>query len=107
MAIMDDARLRGYLAALPAQEAAQVKRRLDALRTDCGCAVGAIVMLGATSSWIVHALLAPTPGRSWQRTVALGFAVMIASTLVGKLMGLGLARVRLHLELYTLRRRIR
>lgn len=84
---------------MPAPEAVRVKQRLDALRDDCGCHVGALVMLGVTASWIVHTLLVPTAGRSWQRTVAIGFAVLMTSALIGKLIGLGLARLRLYMAL--------
>ena len=87
MVIMDDPRLQAYLASLSPHEAAQVKKRLDDLRGDCGCSVGAVVMLGVTTSWIIHALLVPTAGRSWQRTTATGFGVLMASALIGKLMG--------------------
>lgn len=102
-AIVDDRTLQPYLDSLPPHEALAVKKRLDELRRDCGCAVGSIVMLGVTIGWIVHAVLVPAEGRPWQRTIATGFAVLVASALIGKLLGLGLARVRLYLELRGLR----
>ena len=98
--------LQACLLSLPAPEAAAVKQRLDRLRQDCGCKVGSIVMLSVTSAWIVHTLLVPTAGRSWQRAIGIGLAVSIGSALVGKLVGLGLARVRLHLEVRSLRQRL-
>lgn len=98
MTMIDDRSLQVYLESLPVHEAVVVKQRLDDLRRDCGCHVGSIVMLSVTTSWIVHTLLVPAAGRSWQRTIAIGLVVLIASALIGKLIGLGLARVRLHLE---------
>lgn len=98
--------LQACLLSLPAPEAAVVKRRLDRLRQDCGCEVGSIVMLSVTLAWIVHTLLVPAAGRSWQRTVVIGLVVLIGSALIGKLMGLGLARVRLHLEVRSLHQRL-
>jgi len=97
--------LQTYLLSLPASEAAVVKRRLDRLRQDYGCEVGSIVMLSVTLAWIVHTLLVPAAGRSWQRTIVIGLVVLIGSALIGKLMGLGLARVRFHLEVRSLHQR--
>jgi hypothetical protein len=104
--MIDDRRLQVYLGSLPANEAVVVKRRLDDLRRDCGCRVGSIVMLVVTTSWIVYTLLVPVAGRSWQRTIAIGSVVLFVSALIGKLIGLGLARVRLHLEVRRLDRRL-
>ena len=103
--MIDDRRLQAYLESLPAHEAVAVKQRLDDLRGDCGCHVGSIVMLSVTTIWIIHTLLVPAAGRSWQRITVNGLVVLIVSALIGKLMGLGLARVRLHLEVRRLRLR--
>jgi hypothetical protein len=101
-----DRRLQTYLDSLPACEAAAVRQRLDDLRADCGCRVGSIVMLSVTAIWIVRTTLAPVVGRSWQRTIVIGLAVLFVSGLIGKLMGLILAQVRLHLMVRDLRRRV-
>ena len=97
--------LRSYLMALPADEAVAVRQRLDRLRRDCGCGVGSIVMLSATCFWIVHVWSAPETGRSWQHVVVTGLLVAFVSGLLGKLMGLGLARVRFHMTVRALRQR--
>ena len=104
--ISHDRSLRLALTALPAHEAAAVKRRLDALRTDCGCGLGAIVMLGATGLWVAHTVVAPVAGRSWLSTVALGLLVVFTSTLIGKLLGIALSRIRFHFAVRSLRRRV-
>jgi hypothetical protein len=104
--MIDDRSLQTYLATLPAHEATAVKRRLDDLRRDCGCYVGSIVMLSVTATWIVYTSLASATGRSWQRTVVTGLVVLSVSALIGKLMGLGLARVRFHLTVRSLRNRM-
>jgi len=106
MTMIDDRSLQVYLESLPVHEAVVVKRRLDGLRRDCGCYVGSIVMLSVTTSWIVHTLLVPVAGRSWQRTIAVGLVVLIGSALIGKLIGLGLVRVRFHLTVRGLRRKV-
>ena len=106
MTMIDDRSLQVYLKSLPVHEAVVVKQRLDDLRGDCGCHVGSIVMLSVTTSWIVHTLLLPVAGRSWQRTIAIGLVVLIGSALIGKLLGLGLARVRFHLTARGLRRKV-
>jgi hypothetical protein len=102
----DDRRLQLALQALPAHEAVAVKRRLEDLRTDCGCRLGSIVMLGVTGMWVARAVLAPVPGRSWPYTVALGLLVLFTSTLIGKLLGIALARMRFHVAVRSLRRRV-
>ncbi|QEA39653.1 hypothetical protein FGL86_11630 [Pistricoccus aurantiacus] len=106
MTMMNDRILQIYLESLPAHEAVVVKRRLDSLREDCGCRFGSIVMLIVTISWVIHTLLMPIAGRAWQSTVAIGLAVLFASALIGKLVGLGLARVRLYLAMRRLHRRL-
>ena len=104
--MIDDRRLQIYLGSLPATEAAAVKKRLDDLRGDCGCRVGSLVMLSVTTIWLVQTFLAPVAGRSWQRMIFIGLAVVTVSSLIGKVMGLILARVRYHLTLRSLRRRV-
>ena len=75
-------------------------RRLDELRIDCGCRIGSVVMLSCTTAWVVYCLLA---GRTWQGAIVRGLAVLLASGVVGKLMGLALARLRFHLTVRNLR----
>jgi hypothetical protein len=106
MLMTDDQRFQAYLGSLPAHEVTAVKQRLDHLRRDCGCRVGLIVMLSVTIPWIVYMFLAPVVGRSWQHTIVVGLVVLFVSSLIGKLMGLILARVRFHLTVRSLRRRV-
>jgi hypothetical protein len=103
--MIDHRRLQACLAALPAHEAQAVKQRLDRLRDDCGCHIGALTMMTVTISWIVYAVLVPVAGRSWQRSTVVGLLVLSGSALAGKLLGLGLARVQLHVALRRLYRR--
>lgn len=106
MTMIVDRTLQGYLGSLPVDEVTAWKQRLEHHRRDCGCRVGAIVMLAITATWIVHSFLAPELGRSWQRTTVIGLVVLTVSGLIGKLIGLILARVRFHLTIRGLRRRI-
>jgi hypothetical protein len=103
--MIDDRRLQIYLESLPAPEAAAVTQRVDDLRRDCGCLVGSIVMLSVTTIWIAYTLLISAVDRSWQHIVVTGLVVLIVSALTGKLLGLGLARVRLYLAVRSLRLR--
>lgn len=97
--------IQACLPSLPADEAAAVSRRLHELRHDCGCRVGMIVMLGVTASWICYAWLVPANERSWQRTVVIGLVVLVLSAVVGKVLGLALARIRFYVTVRRLRRR--
>jgi len=55
-----------------------------------------MVMLAGTATWIAYSVLAPAAGLSWQRTTVSGFVVLSVSGLIGKLMGLIMARIRFH-----------
>lgn len=101
--MLDDGRLQAYLGSLPLHQASAWKRRLDDLRTDCGCRTGAVVMLSCTGAWLIYSVLSPVAGRTWQRAIVHGLAVLLASGIAGKLIGLALARVRLHLTVRRLR----
>lgn len=101
---MDGQRLHKYLRSLPADEANAVNQRLDYLRRDCGCRLGLIVMLSATTVWIMYTFWVPVVKRSWQHTMIVGVIVLFVSGLIGKLMGLILARVRFHLIVRGVRR---
>jgi hypothetical protein len=94
--MIDDGWLRSLLGTLPAAEARAIGQRLHGLRTDCGCRVGSIVMLGATGFWLARTFAAATQA-SWQQLLVSGFAVLFVSAGLGKLLGLGLARARFHL----------
>jgi hypothetical protein len=103
--MIDDQQLQAYLKSLPAHEKVAVKQKLDQLRNDCGCRIGSIIMLTVTTFWIVYAHLVPVVGRSWQHSIGIGLVVLFVSGLIGKLIGLILARVRFHLIVRSLRRR--
>lgn len=103
--MIGDQGLQGYLGCLPVHEAAAWKQKLERQRTDCGCRVGAAVMLAGTATWIAYSILAPAAGQSWQRTAVSGLVVLSVSGLIGKLMGLLLARMRFHFLVRSLRRR--
>jgi len=64
-----------------------------------------MVMLAGTATWIAYSVLAPAAGLSWQRTTVSGFVVLSVSGLIGKLMGLIMARIRFHFMVRSLRRR--
>jgi hypothetical protein len=107
MTMIVDQTVQAYLRSLPVDEVTAWKQRLEHHRSDCGCRVDAIVMLTVTAIWTVYSFLAPELGRSWQRTTIIGLAVLSVSGLIGKLTGLLLARVRFHLTIRGLRRRVR
>lgn len=103
MAIDQD--VQAYLSSLPPDEEIAWKRRLELLRRDCGCHVGGIVMLSFTAAWVVYSFLSPPHGRSWQHWIEIGLLVLVASAVIGKLIGIALARVRFNLTIRGLRRR--
>jgi|SRR4051812_42619176 hypothetical protein len=92
-----------YLRFLPSTEAAEVKGRLDKYREDCGCSIGAIVMLSVTVLWMVRTFLDPP---SWQQMLITGLCVVFVSALTGKLIGLALAKVRFYLTIRNLKSRL-
>jgi len=61
-------------------------------------------MLCAIVIWIVNALLSPSTGRSSLRSIGLAVSVMAVSGLIGKLIGLAVARVRLYFAVQSLRK---
>ncbi len=100
----DDSRLQGYLRSLPIAEATHWMQRLERHRTDCGCRVGLVVMLAVTAIWMIYPVVA-TGGRFWQRSTITGVVVLFGSGLVGKVLGLALARLRFLLTVRSLRHR--
>jgi hypothetical protein len=97
--------LNTYLESLPVDEMTVWKQRLERLRNDCGCAVGSIITLIITGSWIIHSILNPAAGQTWQRMIWVGVIVLFVSATVGKLLGLALARMRFQFAVRNLRRR--
>jgi hypothetical protein len=100
-----DQTLQTYLTSISPDEAIAWKHRLDQYRRDCGCRVGLIVMLSVTVPWIVYSFLS-MQGQSWQRSIGTGLLVLFVSGLVGKVLGVGLARIRFTLAVRSLRKRV-
>ena len=103
--MIDDSALQAYLRSLPIHESIAWKRRLERHRTDCGCRIGLMVMLAVTAIWMACPVLG-SAGRFGQRSIATGLVVMFVSGLVGKLIGLALARVRFHFTVRSLRQEL-
>jgi len=100
-----DQSLQTFLGSLPEGEVTAWKQRLERYRGDCGCRVGSLIMLSVTGAWIFYSFLSPAAGRYWQRSIWMGLLVLLVSGLVGKLIGLALARVRFNLTVRNLRKR--
>jgi hypothetical protein len=100
-----DQGLQASLGSLPVDEVTAWNQGLERHRRDCGCRVGSIIMLSGTGLWIFYSFLSPAAGRSWQRSIGMGLFVLLVSGLVGKLIGLAVARVRFNLMVRSLRKR--
>lgn len=76
------------LTALPANEAEQVRTRLDELEHACGCALGSAIALTALGAYV--AVLALGPGLladSWWISVGVGAVVFVLAAGAGKTLG--------------------
>lgn len=92
--MISDQAVRFWLDSIPVNEMTVWQNRLLRLRNDCGCGVGSIVTLTITGGWIVHVVSSSMIGETWQHEVEVGFGVLLASAVAGKLIGLALARLR-------------
>jgi hypothetical protein len=100
-----DRKLQSYLARLPVDEAAAWKRKLERHRADCGCQVGALVTLLLVATWIAFSYLMPAAGHTWPDALIRGTIVVSVSALIGKLLGLIIARIRFNLTARSLQLR--
>jgi VIT1/CCC1 family predicted Fe2+/Mn2+ transporter len=105
--ILTPEQARASAAALPPDEAARWVERLDELRDDCGCAVGArfffATLLAYPAAWylLLRAAL-PTP---WHAVPA-GLVLLFLAAGLGKLTGVLIARRRLRLATLSLQARL-
>jgi hypothetical protein len=96
------------LPGIPPAEALKAELRINAAARDCGCEVGSLFMTAALlvtllKLWVTRG--APWPGDGGQ-LLRLG-ALVLASAIVGKLVGLARARLHLVREVERLATRIR
>lgn len=68
------------------------QRKIDKYRKDCGCALGGVFLVTATLLYTVYVITS----RSYNlHAVLVGFGVVFASAVSGKLIGIGIARIKL------------
>ena len=92
---------------LPARDSLVVETRLNEWAHDCGCRAGALLTSLALASYLVFLFVTAGSVRHWRLGDALrGALVCLAAALVGKVVGLALARIRFVKELRLLRARI-
>jgi hypothetical protein len=84
---------------------AAISAAYERLAGECGCHAGAVTMAAATVCYVGFAFTGD-PSRSAARLIGGGIAVMIGAAVVGKLLGIAVARVRLHLLIRQLRSEI-
>jgi hypothetical protein len=83
-------------------------RKVKALRNECGCAMSGAFLVGAIGLLIVHYLFLPDIVRlSLLGEVLAGTAFVIGAGMIGKAVGIGIARLRLALLYRGLRNRYR
>jgi hypothetical protein len=63
-------------------------------------------MLSITGVWISYSFLSHAVGRYSHRSMWMGLLILLLSGLVGKILGLAIARVRFNLTVRDLRKRI-
>jgi hypothetical protein len=71
-----------------------IRRRVIAFRNDCGCSMSGAFLIACALSELVYF---PLHGVHHVRSILIGIALIIVSALVGKLLGIGVARLRLSL----------
>jgi hypothetical protein len=103
--VIFDQVVQACLRSLPADEVTAWIRRLERHRNDCGCRVGLLIMLSATGAWLFYPFLSQAAGGYAQRSISMGLLVLFVSGLVGKIVGLAIARVRFNLTVHDLRMR--
>lgn len=77
---------------------ALAEARLSAHLSACGCNEGALALIVALPPAVFVAVLSPLSPGGWQ-SWAVVFAVLVAASLIGKLVGLARARRRLTVEI--------
>lgn len=90
--------------ALDPSERASVQTRMARYNRECGCSLGGVSMVAALLTVLVY--IAVTADFSIG-VVGSGIAFVVASSLLGKALGLVVASVRLELLLHSLSRRTR
>jgi uncharacterized membrane protein len=92
-------------ATAPAQEErqAQIQAGIRLYSAACGCELGSLFMIGTTVIFLTYLSFGPS---SWSvgEAVRRGFVWVVSCAVVGKLLGLTYARVRLHMLRSALRR---
>jgi hypothetical protein len=83
-------------------------QRAKALRNECGCAMGGAFLIGSIGLLIIYHLFLRDIGRmSLLTEVLAGVAFVVSAGMIGKVVGIGIARVRLAILYRGLRVRCR
>jgi hypothetical protein len=82
------------LEGLPADEARAWQTKLHALRTDCGCKLGALVLVLSMAGYAYVVFFLHPGAYTLQQGLIAGGVVFLVSASVGKIAGLLLARYR-------------
>ena len=87
-------------------ERALWEARINRLTRACGCELGAISTLLAATSYTGCALaVRQVTATHWINRIGIGLVVVLAAAILGKVIGLGYARIQLAATLVELRRR--
>lgn len=74
-----------------------LRNRMKAYRKDCGCTMGTVFFLSAILLVIIYLYFnGVDEGHSFRNTL-LGIVFCLCSAVIGKLVGIGIARIRLAL----------
>jgi len=98
-------RAKDILIRLEPAEAQIWRIKLEKLQADCGCGVGAVLMIAGFSTWVLYTAMEHAE-RTLGANILLGLGVLIASAAIGKAIGLFIARLRLELMLRKLEQKI-
>ena len=83
-------------------DSARLQKRVDTLADACGCDLGAAMALIAAGSWLAYSVIIGPSYGLWGTTWRAA-AVMFAGATIGKLVGIGRARIELRRVLLEIR----
>jgi hypothetical protein len=97
-----------YLAVLSHEERTDWEDRLDRLHQACGCVEGGIGLIAALTGCLVFLFVQPGGilATRWQ-TIGVSLLIVIAAAVLGKCLGLWLARLKLRRAVTDLKRLVR
>ena len=71
-----------------------LQRRLDALKSECGCRLGAVAVLLSMAAYVCYLFSIPAGMYSGRHRAVVGISVFFASAVVGKAFGILLAKYK-------------